>query len=89
MCSQLCTSCSASHKKKKKKRARHVIELRDSHPSHGAHVPPLSLEGGWRARFDWTKGKETETGSVRRDRKRETSASHLDGKIPNSPDPGD
>lgn len=25
---------------------RHVIELGDSHPSHGAHVPPLSLGVG-------------------------------------------
>lgn len=36
--------------KKKKKKAGgglvcHVIKLGDGHPSHGAHVPPLSLGG--------------------------------------------
>ena len=66
----------------------HVIGLRDSHPSHGAHVPPPSL-GGRRARFASTReGHRNGVDATvqERDRKRETSASHLDGKIPPIPE---
>lgn len=76
----------ALHLAERKKRGllRHVIGRGDSHPSHGAHVPAPSL-GGRRARFASTReGYRNGVGATARgrDRKRETSASHLDGKIP-------
>lgn len=90
-----------TYKKNKKKQGllRHVIELGDSHPSHGAHVPPLSLGEvggpGWGRRVGvggcdrgpgWTeRARQTESGSARRDRKRERHLLLISmGKFPRS-----
>lgn len=69
----------------KKGLLRHVTGLGDSHPSHGAHVPP-DVPGAKEGQVGLNEGgrqKRSQCDSRRaRQKKREPSASHLDGKIP-------